>query len=200
MIRKTLTILSLIGLLLSVGLWGASYYRVLLVLPSLRHKIHLSQGAVTLQALIEPTMPDDWLRLARQRIANTPAPMRVRIGVGNTSTYTWTANGAVREHYTFFYPGHTIDGFRSLSTLWTFRYRRIDAGSRTEMIELRLPLWILTVAFLVYPVYLLTPLHRRRKRKKLGQCVKCGYDLRASKERCPECGTAIDAPTAKAEC
>ncbi len=28
MIRKTLTILSLIGLLLSVGLWGASYFDI----------------------------------------------------------------------------------------------------------------------------------------------------------------------------
>ena len=53
------------------------------------------------------------------------------------------------------------------------------------------PLWIPPVLFSAYPLYLISGVRRRRERKKLGLCLKCGYDLRGSKERCPECGEAI---------
>jgi hypothetical protein len=35
------------------------------------------------------------------------------------------------------------------------------------------------------------PAWRRRKRRRHGLCVRCGYDLRSSIKVCPECGEPI---------
>ena len=76
-------------------------------------------------------------------------------------------------------------GFDNLQTAWLPR--------RTPFAII--PLWIAMLPFVVmvacerWTRYLTVA--RNRRRCKLGLCLKCGYDLRESKDRCPECGTGF---------
>ena len=139
MLRKTLTILSLIGLLLSVGLWGVSYFSVSYYLNDSRWGC--DEGAL------------DWYRH------------------GSLWAGAWTSDG---WHYGVNYMGR---GWMPSIHFGQFGMRHVY-----------MPLWVPLLISGILPAYALLPVHRRRKRKKLGLCLKCGYDLRGSKERCPECG------------
>jgi hypothetical protein len=55
-----------------------------------------------------------------------------------------------------------------------------------------LPYWALLALFGALPGAWLRRLRGervRRARREHGRCERCGYDLRASPQRCPECGT-----------
>jgi hypothetical protein len=56
-----------------------------------------------------------------------------------------------------------------------------------------IPLWsvfLLTAGMPSWVLLVARSRWRREKRRKLGLCEHCGYDLRATPERCPECGHA----------
>ncbi len=146
MIRKTLTILSLIGLLLSVACLVASMFDV--VLTDRPCKLFLSSAHLGI--------------------------------IGNLDDFT--LGGTI-----------VLGGPWWASFAPSFWNGAITVGGSTfRMWSLSIPLWmpIALFGFLFWRSFL--PLHRRRKRKKLGLCVKCGYDLRASKDRCPECGESFE--------
>ena len=149
MIRKTLTILSLIGLLLCVGLWGMSCIGV--------HHERYSTGVLRLERV---ELVAGYIAVSSEQVAWNPVSVPP---VG----WAWGEDVMVLG-----------------ASPWL---PSIQWSARTKSILV--PVWIPTMLFSL--ILVAGPIglrHRRRKPKKLGLCVKCGYDLRASKDRCPECG------------
>jgi len=55
------------------------------------------------------------------------------------------------------------------------------------------PGWFVILATMILPVAWLVRLIRKVARPRTGHCPVCGYDLRGSPLRCPECGTETPA-------
>ena len=55
--------------------------------------------------------------------------------------------------------------------------------------QLIFPYWLLVVLFAATPFFRLFGQIRASRRYSSGCCQQCGYDLRATPDRCPECGT-----------
>ena len=125
-----------------------------------------------------------------------------RLRVTETSGFTAdAASGYMRddgqafgawERTTHLPPGDELPA--NTWTLLGFAWARLEQGDhRTHYWETRiaaLPYWLPTALFICLAVPSAKWLSRRwlSRRHAAGYCRVCGYDLRATPDRCPECG------------
>ena len=60
-----------------------------------------------------------------------------------------------------------------------------------KLVAVCFPHWLLLWLFAILPLKRFVRYRRQRNRLRMGLCLNCGYDLRATLDRCPECGTPV---------
>jgi len=157
-----LAILSLAAFILLIVLWSTSYFR---------YRLFSHEGRLLVLAVNEDTFTDEWLR-SKPPTANDwklllPPNTWRRFGIEIAPTTTIS-------NYSFTFNS----GGKDVTMLMPLRYW-----------ELAIPYWMLAILAAVIPILRLPAIIKRRIRRRKGRCIVCGYDLRATPDRCPECGT-----------
>ena len=104
----------------------------------------------------------------------------------------WEFLGRVQSSGFARYPTPYFDSTQKLRRGFWLKWQHTPSIVRRELI---VPFWFLALLTAVLPLMWLRRLNRqrvRRRRAVLGLCADCGYDLRASAGKCPECGAAAN--------
>jgi hypothetical protein len=82
-------------------------------------------------------------------------------------------------------PAHFLHGFHG--------YFRVPMGDFDIASRVGIGHWVFVLAFSVLPEVWLRKRLRRKRRLQEGLCPMCGYDLRSTPTRCPECNYIVKA-------
>ena len=124
---------------------------------------------------------------------NSGAARKYAAGLGETSGFSHEASEPQKNPYS--------------GTLWNrLGFGMVPGALRTDtssdgpyryvFSHAHVPYWFVVVVLALPSCLWLARARARRvraRRARLGKCTRCGYDLRATPDRCPECGTTAPA-------
>ena len=93
-----------------------------------------------------------------------------------------------RDRTTLMQPSFNAWGFGAFSGMTLGRPKGNWRIGGRRLLMVSTPYWLPALCAAVLPVVAARRFIRRRRRTAAGCCPTCGYDLRATPGRCPECG------------
>ena len=78
-----------------------------------------------------------------------------------------------------------------------FQYLALGNSRAASHRMVIVPIWAVALATAVMPTWRLHQRRRLRLRSATGLCLTCGYDLRGTPHRCPECGATAAVPATR---
>lgn len=170
------TSLSLLLLIATVALWARSHWEIdeisFKTAPKTRYEIVSLHGIVRInrfEPVVEP-MPAMFISVKRDLAAEADWSLASIPPVGNVPAASYGKAGFKAETGGMWTAGFSLQNFRAYSA----------------------PLWSFCLLFALLPVTRLLIWLRRRNRIGVNCCPNCGYDLRATPGRCPECGRGFE--------
>ena len=187
MIRRLFTAASVVSLLMCLGavvLWVRSYHRVDVVLREAIQKVRDQYGYPTVYVISENgAVGVDWprdssieTRLPHTRWVAASEPVE-QLPSNLVASPLGSLDGGVHGVHLGRY-GFCYDKSRGGVPFW-------------EHYKVVIPYWALAMPALLLPALWTWRRIVRAQRVPKNHCQTCGYDLRASADRCPECGTPI---------
>jgi hypothetical protein len=178
--RRLLTLAAAGSMLLcaaTIALWWRSYQRCDSVYyyrvygaNGRSHRIHNQRGTLVLVvASGKATRPNDGSRVDREWSydAHDASPPLL-----------WE----MRDPFT---PPHITSSGWFLGFGW---YLVTEWGAGETFDAVAVPHWFLALLAAIIPALRLRAELRSHRQRRIGRCRQCGYDLRATSDRCPECG------------
>jgi hypothetical protein len=195
---NTLTILSLVFCVEALTLWAKSY-RIgpfgLLQLHDRAPGLLSWRGQVILVVQQRPhSTPDFWVHLEVKLLSDgVERRALLKAAVFDKNPYSAADDSApalvLTRPYSFcdLFPGPGLSNGGGFG--WALFHMPLTIGMPSLTLRfLAIPYWTLVVVSSVLPVVWFRRNMRRRSRRRGGLCPSCGYDLRATPDRCPECG------------